>query len=601
MHGTSIPQAFDEQVRRSPDVEAVRAGRTRLTYRELDARASRVAHTLIELGVTSEEPVAVLIGQSENVAVAFLAVLKAGGCYLPLHRAYPSDRMRWILSNARPRVLLTDSRSRDLSVADCDVVVDLDEEIATAVGPIPDPSLSVHPDQLAYVMFTSGSTGRPKGIGVSHQSVLRLVFDSIWDKGNHAVVPMLAPAAFDVSTYELWVPLLRGGTVLIPDEERLDVGTVRRLVATGNVTTLHLTAGLFRVIAEEDPDSLAGVGEVMTGGDVVSPTAVRQVLDACPDTVVRALYGPTEATLFTTEAVLDDVATTHTVPIGRPFAGARCYVLDERLSPVADGECGELYIGGGRLARGYYGRPDLTAERFVANPFRGRGERMYRTGDLVRLRPGGVLEFVGRSDDQVKVRGFRVEPGEVEAVLRELDEIGDVAVIAREAAGDKQLVAYVVTDAESLDTAALRSYASSRLPEYMVPSAFVPIGALPLTANGKLDRDALPAPDSPGLSRQGEGRTNLETTIAELFAEVLGVAKVGAEDDFFELGGQSLLAMRLLTRIKSTIGVEVAIGELFDVSTVAGLATVIEQSSTRGRPAFVAGTSGRNTEYREAS
>ncbi|MEU8795936.1 condensation domain-containing protein, partial [Streptomyces sp. NPDC048643] len=344
-------------------------------------------------------------------------------------------------------------------------------------------------------------------------------------------------------------------------------------------------------MAEEDPGCFAGVREVITGGDVISPTAVQRVLDHCPDTVVRSTYGPTETTLFATQtpwAEADEVPAP--IPVGRPLDGMRAYILDGDLQPTSNGAAGELYIAGAGLARGYFGRPDLTAERFVADPLGPVGSRMYRTGDLARWSGDGLLEFVGRVDDQVKIRGFRIELGEIETVLSSAPELAQVAVLAREdQPGDKRLVAYVVAGAgnDTLDTEALRAYAAGLLPEYMVPSAFVVLDRLPLTTNGKLDRRALPAPVyEADLAGRGP-RTSREEILCGLFAEVLGVHSVGIDDNFLALGGHSLLATRLASRIRSTLGIEVAVPTLLKAPTVAALADRLDEAES-ARPALTA-------------
>ncbi|GIE30579.1 hypothetical protein Ait01nite_036240 [Actinoplanes italicus] len=579
----SIPAAFAAQLAAAPDALAVDADDARLTYRELDERANRLANRLLGLGVRADEPVAVLVERSAEVVVAFLAVVKAGGCYLPLHSAYPLDRMRRIVADARPAVLIADKAWEARGLPECDriVVVDTDTELPdmpAGAPPMPDDPL-----RLAYVMYTSGSTGTPKGVAITHGGVLSLALDPCWaGSGRHTRVPMVAPYAFDVSTYEVWVPLLHGGCVVVPPAGDVDLDALRRLVAQERVTALHLTAGLFRAVAEEAPELLDGAGEVMTGGDVVSPVAVRKVLDACPGLVVRVLYGPTENTLFTTQSTWRaPFEARPTMPIGEPMAGVRVHVLDEALNPVPDGEVGELHIGGDRLARGYLNRPDLTAERFLEDP---AGRRMYRTGDLVRYGPDGLLEFVGRIDDQVKIRGFRVEAGEVEAVLAGHDGVADVAVVPQEtSSGEKTLVAYLVPGPSGATPAELDALARRSLPDYMVPSAFVPVPRLPLTANGKLDRDALPRVDLTGPVVSRAPGNAVERELCGIFAEVLGIPEVGVDDDFFDLGGQSLNALRLVNRIKVVLGVPVRVDAVFDDPTVAGLAARIA-ASTGGTP-----------------
>ncbi len=580
----AIPEWFAARCRLTPDAEAVVMGGLRWTYRELDQRSNRLAHLLVSLGVRADDPVVVLMERTPDLVTALLAVVKAGGCYMPLHSTYPLDRMEWIVRQAGRPVLLTDAawQERGLPGGAPAVVVDRDERLASM--PDTDAGIVPEPGHLAYVMYTSGSTGEPKGVAVSHRSVLDLVRDRSWDTGWHRRVPMLAPYAFDVSTYEVWVPLLRGGTVVMPEPGEIDVGTIKSLIQTEDITGLHLTAGLFRVIAEEAPECLSGVREVMTGGDVVAPGAVQRVLQACPDIVVRAMYGPTETTLFATHAAFSSpYEPGATVPIGQPMDGMRVYILDPELRPVPPGVTGELYVAGTGVARGYLGRPALTAERFVADCVLGGGERMYRTGDLARWTADGSADFVGRADEQVKIRGFRIELAEVESVLARHPDVNDVAVVAREnGLGDKALAAYVVPAERDLDLSVLTAHAARALPDYMVPSAFVVLPALPLTPNGKLDRKALREPEV-AAAQSGSAyrapRDALEESLCGLFAEVLDLPRVGVDDDFFDQGGQSLLAMRLISRIDAVLGMRVTIRMLFDAPTVADLAAELHRTA----------------------
>jgi amino acid adenylation domain-containing protein len=574
---TGVHERFAAQVAAAPDAMAVSCGDVHLTYRMLDERANQLAYRLIDLGVGPEVPVAVAVRRSADVVVAFLAILKAGGCYLPLHQAFPLERKQWIMDHAGGPVLLADLATArgELPAGGPLLLVDADHQT-----PVTDPKAVVHPDQLAYVMHTSGSTGHPKGVAISHRDVLALALDPCWDNGWHERVLAVAPYAFSVSTYEVWVPLLHGGHVIVVPPGDLDVETIRRLIVSERITALHLTAGLFRVIAEMAPDCFKDVREVLTGGDVVAPMAVRRVLEASPETVVRATYGATEATLFTMSTTMAaPFEEPSSVPIGLPLDDVKPYILDERLGPVADGEAGELYVAGGRLARGYFGRADLTAERFVANPFDGTGQRMYRMGDMVRRDAGGLIEFLGRANDQVKILGFRVEPAEVEAALSKYPGLADVIAVAREVEpGDKRLTAYLVPEsgAGEISVADVRAHALKLLPPYMVPAAFVVLDRLPLTPNGKLDRAALPDPGPGSESTYRAPRDSREEILCSLFAEVLGVARVGIDDSFFDLGVQSLLAMRLVSRIRSLLGTDLEISALFEAPSVAALAAEIQ-------------------------
>ncbi|MFH8385289.1 non-ribosomal peptide synthetase [Kitasatospora sp. NPDC018058] len=590
MVSASIQERFASQVRRTPDAVAVSGDGVRLTYRELDERANRIAHRLLGLGVRPEEPVAVLMERSVELVAAVLGVVKAGACYLPLHDSYPLERMRRIVHRAGPAAVLTDHVMRGRARALGLTVVESATDPQTAALPATDPGVVTGPDQAVYVIHTSGSTGEPKGVTVTHRGVLGLAADSLWDGGAHDRVLMVAPYAFGVSTYELWVPLLRGGHVVVAPPGDLDLRTLRRLIEEEAVTGLHLTAGLFRVLAEEAPESFAGVREVLTGGDVIAPAAVRRVLEACPDTVVRAMYGATEVSSFALHAPLTAADRLDgAVPVGGPLDGVLVRLLDRDLNPVADGEVGELYLAGGRLASGYFASPELTAERFVEDPFGAPGTRMYRTGDLMRRGARGLLEFAGRAGDQVKIRGYRVEPAEVEHVLARQPGVVHAAVVVQEPQpGEGRLVAYVVPRTPGTDLAALRAAVAQVLPDYMVPAAFAELDALPLTPNGKLDRAALPAP-APASAADSAAHTpprdRDETVLCTLVARVLGVAAVNTDDNFFDLGGQSLQAMRLASRIEAELGAEVSVVDVLNHPTVTELAERVRELTRPTRSA----------------
>ncbi|MEU4298932.1 non-ribosomal peptide synthase/polyketide synthase [Kitasatospora aureofaciens] len=555
----AVPELFARQVRALPDAVAVVAGGSELTYRELDLRSNRLARALVRQGVRPETPVAVLLERSAELVVAILAIIKAGGAYVPLDSRFPSSRIDLILRESGAALVLT-------------------REVLTALTQSEPDSSAVEvpcdPGQLAYIMYTSGSTGRPKGVAVTHRDVVGHALTPEWRGGGHERVLMHSPTAFDLSTYELWVPLLGGGRIVVAPPEQLDLDLLQHTVTTHGVTGLWLTAGLFRLVAEERPGLLAGVREVWTGGDVVSPAAAARVLAACPGIEVVNGYGPTEATtLATCHPVRTLSANAASVPIGGPMANMRAYVLDDHLRPVPTGLVGELYLAGTGVARGYQGRPGLTAERFTADPYGPSGSRMYRTGDLAWWRPDGALEFAGRADHQVKLRGLRIEPGEIEAVLAGCPGVAQAAVVAREdRPGDKRLVAYLVPTSEGApEPAELSGRLRRELPDYMVPAAFVTLDALPLTANGKLDRAALPAPEY-GATGAGRGpRTPQEQLLCGLFAEVLGRDQVSIDDGFFDLGGHSLLAARLASRVRETLGLELGLRMLFEAPTVAGL------------------------------
>ncbi|MFD3688139.1 amino acid adenylation domain-containing protein [Nocardiopsis sp. NPDC058631] len=570
---------FSHWARETPDAVAVVSAGTRTTYRELDAASDRLAHRLVGEGVGPGSPVALHMERSPALFTAVLAVMKAGACYLPLHDAYPDERVARILELAGGPVVLADAASaaaRPLSFAS-PLVVDVGGG-ADLGRPTP-PDVPTDSQAPAYVMFTSGSSGLPKGVCVSHANVLDLVSDPCWDTGHHDLVLMVAPHAFSVSAYEMLVPLLRGGTVVTAPPGPVGVSDLARLIREHGITGLHLTAGLFRVVAEEDPGCLAGVREVLTGGDAVSADAVRRVMTACPDLVVRTTYGATETTLFTVSAPVTRLPDPgDRLPVGRPMAGVGARVLDDGLRPVPDGETGELHLSGPRLALGYLGRTELTSERFFA-PADGSAPRTYRTGDLVRRTADGMIEVVGRVDQQVKIRGFRVEPGEVEAALSRIPEVAHATVVPQEfLPGDTRLAAYVVPAAgHVIDLDGARSLLRRLVPEYMVPAGFAVMAALPLTPNGKVDRSALPPVTADRAGGRRGPRTGTERMVCGLFSDVLGAEEVGPHDDFFELGGQSLLAMRLLSRLEGETGVVLGVTALLDAPTVSGLAAEIDR------------------------
>ncbi|MFH8694345.1 amino acid adenylation domain-containing protein [Streptomyces chartreusis] len=579
--GSSVPELFAEQAARTPDAVAVVDGKRSLTYAELESDADRLAGHLIRRGVGRGDRVAVLMERSADLLTALLAIWRAGAAYVPVDVSNPAERITFLLKDSAPAAVLCTRSARGAVPEDTPVPpLVLDDLTAEGEAPSPVPCTA---DDIAYVMYTSGSSGTPKGVAVPHGAVAALAGDPGWGVHARDAVLLHAPHAFDASLFEIWVPLVSGARVVVAEPGVVDALRIREEVAAG-VTALHLTAGTFRVLAEEEPECFAGLREVLTGGDVVPPQAVERVRQVCPELRIRHLYGPTETTLCATWHLVEPGSpAAGTLPIGRPLAGRRVHVLDAFLQPVPAGVPGELYIAGEGVAHGYAGRTALTAERFVADPYT-VGRRMYRTGDLVRWTDEGELVFVGRVDAQVKIRGFRVEPGEVEAALAAQPGVRQAVVAARDdGPGEKRLIGYVVADGPDLDPDHVREQVAEILPEYMVPAMVMAMVTLPVTANGKVDRNALPAPDfvSRVAGRAPESET--EQQMCTLFAEVLALDEVGAEDNFFELGGDSGLGMRLARRIREDLGVDLPIRQLFSAPTPAGVARVL---AAKVRPAL---------------
>ncbi|MCX5335939.1 non-ribosomal peptide synthetase [Streptomyces sp. NBC_00140] len=581
----TLPELFADQAARTPDATAVVHEGTRLTYAELDTRANRLAHLLAARGAGPERLVALALPRSPELVVAVLAVLKTGAAYVPMDPQYPADRLAFMLADADPVLLVT---TADLSpgLPASKVPVVTPDEASTYPGTAPEaPSLTG--DHIAYVIYTSGSTGRPKGVAVPHRNVVRLFSATRhwFDFGPHDVWTLFHSYAFDFSVWELWGALLHGGTlVVVPYTVSREPEEFLRLLSHERVTVLNQTPSAFGELLRADA-ALPDVGRelalryVVFGGEALDFARVAEWYTRHPQDapVLVNMYGITETTVHVTGLALTEAAVRdlpRAAGIGHPIPDLRAYVLDAGLRPVPRGVTGELYVAGAGLARGYLGRPGLTAGRFVADPFAaGSGERMYRTGDLVRRSADGELEYLGRADDQVKIRGFRVELGEVEAALAGHPDVTQAVVLVR----DGRLVGFAV--GRSLDADALRHHAGRTLPDHMVPSAVVVLDRLPLTGNGKLDRAALPAPAAKGAGRLP--RTPQEEILCGVFADVLGLERhqVGADDGFFDLGGDSLLAVRLTDRVRSALGSALPVRAVFDAATPAALAARIDEGA----------------------
>ncbi|MBV9011461.1 MAG: amino acid adenylation domain-containing protein, partial [Pseudonocardiales bacterium] len=597
---TTLPALFQIQAHATPHVEAVVFDDTILTYAQLNTCANQLAHALIAYGVGPEQIVALALPRCPELVVAILAVLKTGAAYLPLDPGYPAGRIAFMLGDAQPVLLLTTEQTTasvpgDVAIPRL-VIDDPDTLVMLASGPDTDPTnthrtTDLLPHHPAYVIYTSGSTGTPKGVLITHYNVVRLFGATQQWFGFNAedVLTLFHSYAFDFSVWEIWGALLHGGRlIVVPYEVSRSPQRFLQLLADQGVTVLNQTPSAFYQLTQADAgnptlgQSLA-LRTVILGGEALAVARLHDWYQRHPDhtPVLVNMYGITETTVHVTHLRLGHRTTTDPASvIGTAITDLRTYVLDTSLQPVPPGVVGELYIAGLGLARGYLRRPGLTATRFVADPYGPPGTRMYRTGDLARWRPDGNLEFVVRADDQVKIRGFRIEPGEIENVLMERPEVARAAVVVREdRPGDARLVAYVVAATDSaLPPELLREFARARLPEYMVPAAFIVLEGLPLTPNGKLDRAALPVPEFGSVGSGRAPRTPQEQLLAELFAEVLGLSRVGIEDDFFILGGHSLLATRLVARIRAVLGVELELRALFEAPTPAGLAARLDKA-----------------------
>ncbi|WP_406215994.1 amino acid adenylation domain-containing protein [Streptomyces decoyicus] len=565
----TLPELFEAQAARTPDAIALSAGEVDLTYAELNAWANRLAHALIERGAGPEQVVAVALPRSVELAVALLAVLKSGAAYLPVDAHYPAERIRALIEDAGP-VCVLDDRDQVRHPGDRPAVNPDGTVLGTPLTP-------AHP---AYVLYTSGSTGAPKGVVVPHAAVVNRLLGIQAEFGLEPSDSVLykAPTSFDASVWEFFWPLTTGARIVVADPEgHRDPAYLAQVIRQYAVTTVHFVPSMLRTFLDEPAAAAcAGLRRVLTGGESL-PADLRDRTLTVLDADLHHLYGPTEATVHATTGTCGRTPAAapdgRTVPIGRPVRNMRAYVLDAGLGPVPPGTVGELYLAGVQLARGYLNRRRLTAERFVACPFGAPGERMYRTGDLARWTEDGVLHFAGRADDQVKLRGFRMEPGEIEAALTRHATVSRAAVVVREdRPGQRRLVAYAVgAPGAEPQPAELRAHAAQMLPEFMVPATVVVLDALPLTHSGKLDRQALPEPGPRSPVSTWPARTPEEEILCGLFAECVGAVATGIDDDFFALGGDSLAAIRLVSRIRDTLGCDLSVRDLFAAPTVSRL------------------------------
>ncbi|MBD2040985.1 amino acid adenylation domain-containing protein, partial [Microcoleus sp. FACHB-672] len=609
-HDASIQALFEAQVELAPDAVALIFDTEQLTYRQLNAKANQVAHYLRSLGVGPDVLVSLCMERSLEMIIGILGILKAGGAYVPLDPAYPHERLSYMLEDTQAPVLLAQERlAKTLPAHKAHTVcIDTDWE-AIARESEENPPVEISSLHLAYIMYTSGSTGKPKGVCIPHQGVVRLVRNTDYaDFSSEEVFLHQSSSAFDPSTLEIWGSLLNGGRLVIGPPHTPSLEELGQVIKQHQVSTLFLTTGLLHVMIDERLEDLKGVRQLLTGGDVFSVAHAQKVVETLKGCRMINGYGPTENSTYSSCYTVPDVDQIgNSVSIGRPIANSPTYILDRHLNPVPIGVWGELYVGGPGLARGYWNRPELTAERFIPNPFfKKEGDyvdRLYKTGDLVRYLPDGNIEFLGRIDNQVKIRGFRIELGEIETALNQHPSVRETIVLAhKDAAGDKRLVAYIALeegDGPSLNLTSnslpnsqlgtqdsalitdLRGFLKEQLPAYMMPSAFVLLEAFPLTPNGKIDRRALPAPEFDRSQEQeafAAPRDTLELQLTQIWETVLGIDSISIQDNFFDLGGHSLLAVRLLDRVEKVFGKTLPLPTLFSAPTVEQLANIIRAS-----------------------
>lgn len=572
----TVPELFMRRVRHDPDSVAVDAADGQLSAHALDVLSDQLAGRLAAAGVGPEVLVGICAERGVKLVVGLLAILKAGGAYVPLDPGYPSQRLAFMLADAQPRVVLTERSLRGLLPVDSGVrVIEFEAVDDETEAP---PATGFSPEGAAYVMYTSGTTGRPKGVVVTHRGIVRLV-----EKPNYVrldpteSVLGFAPISFDASTFEIWGALLNGSRLVVAPPGIGSIDELGELIEAKAVTTLWLTAPLFHLLVEQRLGCLRGVRQLLAGGDVVSPTHVAKALAAFDGLTIINGYGPTETTTFACcHPMRGGVDVNAPLPIGRPISATGVLILDTELAPVPDGEVGELYIAGAGLARGYLNQPGMTAERFLPEPVNGMpGARIYQTGDLARRRDDGVLEFLGRADRQVKIRGFRVEPDEIEAVIAQHDAVAQCVVLPWDRGGERVLVAYVV-QRFSIDTGTeLRKFLASRVPDYLVPALFVTVASLPLDPNGKIDRAMLPPPAETGDFVAPA--TRLEQMIADIWRSVLALDRVSVEENFLELGGDSLTATKIVARLRHALGLALSVNVVIQAATIRRLASDIEE------------------------
>ncbi|HUY12928.1 MAG TPA: non-ribosomal peptide synthetase [Terriglobia bacterium] len=585
----TVAELFEEVAAACPESIAVVFGGQQLTYAELNQRANRLAHRLRRMGVGAETMVGCCIERSLELIVACIGVLKAGGAYVPLDPSYPKERLDFLIDDTRTPVMLTQKSLASTALAGRELPTVCVDGAETAVFESDglNPSRAGGPRSLAYVMYTSGSTGWPKGAMVENRAIVRLVRNTTFCRfGADEVFLQFAPISFDASTLELWGPLLNGGRLVVMPPQASSLEELGRAIREQGVTTLWLTAGIFNLMVEQRLEDLRPVRQLLAGGDVLSPRHVRMVLENLPNCRLINGYGPTENTTFTCcHTMHPGDRVPESIPIGRPISNTQVYILDEHLRPAPPGQTGEIYAGGDGVARGYLNNPDATSGKFLPDPFaKEPGERMYRTGDLARWREDGIVEFLGRIDTQVKILGHRIEPGEVETVLRMHKGVNQICVVPHtDDNGSKRLVAYYVpSENPGISPRDLREFLRGKLPQYMVPALFVPMTSMPLSPNGKVDRAAMPKPAfAPEIDASTERpATHLERTIRDLWTRILRVDRVGLDDNFFDAGGDSLLLVAVHSNLQKALQLQIPVTDLFEFTTIRTLAKHLSEKKS---------------------
>ena len=577
-----IHQRFEAQVKRTPDAIALKFANQNLSYAELNAKANQLAHYLVSQGVKPDMLIGICLERSLEMVIGLLGILKAGGAYVPLEPQYPQERLAFMLNDVAPLFVLTQSKFMALNFGISKVLC-LDSDWSKVENyPATDLSIRLHPDNLAYCIYTSGSTGKPKGVGISHRGILNRLQ---WMQAEYLLdssdsVLQKTPYSFDVSVWEFFWPLITGARLVIAKPElHKDSLALVALIRGENITTVHFVPSMLQAFVETpDVENCSALKRVICSGEVLPVDLVLRFQKKMPSQL-HNLYGPTEASVDVSYWKCLPPCQEMTIPIGKPIANICLYILDKHLNPVPMGSSGELHIAGACLGRGYLNRPELTAEKFIPNPFNAVGGRLYKTGDLVRHRPDGNIDYLGRIDHQIKIRGFRIELGEIEAQLLAHQNVKEAVVLAKEnQIGDKQLVAYLVEQqAGMLQIDTLKTQLKQMLPDYMMPKSFVILDTMPITVNGKLDRKRLPEPNLAEFTKQYIApRTDTEVILVKIWQEVLGVENIGIDDNFFELGGHSLLATQLGSRVSKQFAIELPLRSFFETTNVADLAKKID-------------------------